>query len=194
MPTFQNKIVYPTLITWTSPDGKLHVPPDPPLVKGYPPWFPRPNEYRRRPPLKKCPDTKCRRAGKCVSLLYGEFCQKTHMMADDFRAALANKIDRLMREKLGADWDKPDADEPYDPCPTPHPDIKRDLEKAQAEKEHQELLNWQTQWIEKVKREYATSLPRPGKAGTGGVRRSREGVLPPTALKESRRGHAITPR
>lgn len=153
-PLFVNKLHYPTLVTWTSPDGKVHVPPEPPQVHGYPPWIPRPNEYRRETPLKKCPDKKCRRAGTCVNPHYGEFCQKTHMEREAFRAALVVKIDRLMKKKLGDDWDISPHD-PNEPSPTPPPGMKRILETAQARNERAALLAWQTGWIAKVKAEYA---------------------------------------
>lgn len=147
------------LITWTAPDGTVHVPPDPPLEKGYPPWMARPNEYRRDTPLKKCPDIKCRRAGKCLSLLYQEFCQKTHMHAEEFRAALVLKIDRLMTEKLGDAW--PSGPRPPDqPICTPPRAMKIILEKAMHLKHREALLQWQTVWIERRKAEYAANPPK----------------------------------
>lgn len=159
MPARKSSRQFETLVTWTSPDGKVHVPPDPPLVQGYPPWLPRPNEYRRNPPLAKCPDRKCRRANTCVSPHYGEFCRKTHMEREEFRAALVRKIDRLMKQKLGDAWD----DSPPDPdaaIVTPPREIKHALEAAQAANERSALLRWQLNWLDSVKATYAPKPPK----------------------------------
>jgi len=152
MPRFK-KEHFPTLVTWTSPDGKTHVPPDPPLIEGCPPWFPRVNEYRRAEPLKKCPEARCRRAGRCVSLLYDKFCQKTHMEHEAFRQALCDKIDRLMKEKLGDDWECGPLD-PNEPVPTPPREMKLALQAAAEKNERAALLKWQTEWLDGVKARY----------------------------------------
>jgi hypothetical protein len=159
MPSRQPKREFEVLVTFTDKWGRVHEPPDPPLVKGYPPWFPRPNEYRRNAPLKRCPETKCRRAQTCVSLLYGEFCQKTHMEAEEYRGQLAAKIDRLYKERFGPDYETPI--DPANPCPTPPREMKLALEKAEAQKLHQELLNWQRQWVAGMQaKEAADGKPR----------------------------------
>lgn len=140
---------YPTYVTWTDPEGKTHIPPDPPLVEGYPPWFPRPNEYKRNTPLKDCPSLTCRRLHRCTALLYGKYCQKTHMEREAFRQQIIDRIDAATRsfgrepvEYLGG------------PIATPPPEMKRALEERQAECIREELTRFQTQWLEKRKQKW----------------------------------------
>ena len=178
---------YPTLVTWTDPTGKTHVPPDPPLVKGYPPWWPRPNEYRRKVPLKACPSLACRRARRCESLLYGEFCRKTHMEREDFRAALLAKITAYLKARNIPEG--PPSDNP------PPREMKEALQARQDEIEREELLKFQTGWIEEQKAKWKSKAPlsppgsSPNKLGerksspslssAGGGGRRPEGGLPP---------------
>jgi hypothetical protein len=138
---------YPTLVTWTDPQGKVHIPPDPPLVEGYPPWFPRPNEYRRTTPLKRCPSLTCRRTHSCASLLYGKFCQKTHMDRESFRYQIIARIDAITRS-----FGREPVEYDGGPIPTPPPEMKRALQARQDELEHEHLLEWQTGWIERQKK------------------------------------------
>jgi hypothetical protein len=141
---------YPTLITWTDPSGTTHIPPDPPLVEGYPPWWPRPNEYRRNEPLKKCPALQCRRARRCAAPHYDKFCQKTHMEREAFRQQIIDKIDAFTRAQ---------GREPVQytggPSPTPPPEMKRALQERQDELIREEILKYQTAWIEKQKQKWA---------------------------------------
>jgi hypothetical protein len=146
MPNLQ----YPTLITWTDPSGKTHIPPDPPLIEGYPPWWPRPNEYRRNEPLKKCPALQCRRARRCAAPHYGKFCQKTHMEREEFRWQLDAKISALMTLH-----NIPSSKPSDDAISAPPPEMKRALQERQDELIHTEILKYQTQWIEKQKQKWA---------------------------------------
>lgn len=140
---------YPTLITWIDPSGVTHIPPDPPMVDGYPPWWPRPNEYRRNTPLKKCPDLACRRTHHCAALLYGKYCQKTHLEREAFRQQIIDKIDAFTRAQ---------GREPIEytggPVPTPPPEMKRALEERQEELIRAEMLKFQTQWIDRQKQKW----------------------------------------
>ena len=144
---------FPTLVTWTDPNGKTHIPPDPPLVKGYPPWFPRPNEYRREKPLKQCPSLTCRRAKRCTSLLYGEFCQKSHMDRETFRWKIVERIDAFTR----AQGREPVTYKEGDPVGTPPPEMKRALQARQDELMREHLLEWQTNWISKQKNKFSAT-------------------------------------
>ena len=148
MPT-RNSARYPILITWTDPNGKTHIPPDPPLVEGYPPWFPRPNEYRRDEALEKCPSLMCRRMRKCTTPLYGKYCQKTHMEAEEFRQRLLAKIDRFMAEN-----NIPKLTPLPGTFPGPGPGMKRALQEREDECMREALLEFQTAWIEKQKRRF----------------------------------------
>ena len=152
------KLEYPTLITWTDASGKVHVPPDPPLIDGAPSWIPRPNEYKRRTPLKKCPALACRRGQKCVSPLYGGYCQKTHMDRESFRWQLVAKIDAFMVAN-----GIPVTDGCSQPYAQPGPEIKRALEEREAECLREELLKFQTGWINAQKRKIGLTphLPCP---------------------------------
>jgi hypothetical protein len=143
---------FPTLITWTDPNGKTHVPPDPPLREGYPPWMPRPNEYELDEPLAKCPDLNCRRKNKCVSLIVGKYCRKTHMEPAAFRAKLAEKVERIARE-LGVPEEPPLP--PGVIPPPPPPEMKRILQERCDELRREALLEFQTGWIEEQKKAWA---------------------------------------
>ena len=144
---------FPTLITWTDPTGKLHVPPDPPLREGYcPPWLNLPNEYPRKQHLKKCPSAKCRRARRCVDPHVGGFCQITHMTAGEFRANLADRIDRLLRDQGIEPAPPPLPGEITEPPPA---SLKRELQAACDAKEREALLKFQTDWINEQKRKFA---------------------------------------
>jgi hypothetical protein len=140
---------FPTLITWTDPVGKTHIPPDPPLTDGYPPWFPRPNEYRREEVLKKCPSLLCRRIRRCSSPLYGKYCQKSHMEREEFRHTIIDKINRFMAEN-----NIPHRTRPADTYGSPGPAMKRALQERQDECLHEALLAFQTAWMEKQKRRF----------------------------------------
>ena len=144
------KLRYPTLITWTDPSGTTHIPPDPPLVEGYPPWWPRPNEYRRNEPLTKCPALQCRRARRCAAPVYGKFCQKTHMEREEFRWQLDAKLEAFMRQN-----NIPFGKSSSDDVATPPPAMKRALQERQDELIREELLKFQTSWIEKQKQKWA---------------------------------------
>jgi hypothetical protein len=145
----RNTAHYPVLITWTDPNGKTHIPPDPPLIEGYPPWFPRPNEYRRDEALKKCPSMICRRTRRCTSPLYGKYCQKTHMEQEEFRHTIIATIDRFMVENnIPQSTPRPGISR------GPGPDMKRALQERQDECIREALLEYQTGWIEKQKRRF----------------------------------------
>jgi hypothetical protein len=142
---------FPALITWVDPTGKLHIPPDPPLVEGYPSWSWRPNEYKRNQELKRCPAKACRRARSCVAPHYGKFCQKTHTDAETYRKGLLNRVLKIMRS-LGH--------KPPPPLPTgeigppPPKSMKRALEKAWVRNWNAALLEFQTNWINEQKRKF----------------------------------------
>jgi len=135
------------LATFTDHRGRIHEPPDPPEIEGYPPWFPRPREYRRTTPLARCPSSKCRRAGKCVSLLYGKYCQKTHMDQEAFRWRLCDRIDDIMRRLIGSEWDEFLAQPPAEQYPVPGPEWKKALNAASERLEKEALLKWQQKWV-----------------------------------------------
>jgi hypothetical protein len=139
----KSSLQYPTLVTWTDPQGKTHIPPDPPLVDGCPPWLPRPNEYKRETPLTRCPSLACRRSHVCASLLYGAYCQKTHMDRETFRGKIIEHIDAITRS-----CGREPAEYTGGPVPTPPPEMKRALQQRQDFLFHEALLKWQTDWIQ----------------------------------------------
>jgi hypothetical protein len=141
---------YPTLITWTDPEGITQIPPDPPLIEGYPPWWPRPNEYKRNTALKKCPALQCRRARRCAAPLYGKFCQKTHLEREAFRQQIIEKIDAFTRAQ-----GREAVEYTGGPIATPPPEMKRALQERQDELIREEILKYQTRWIEKQKQKWA---------------------------------------
>jgi hypothetical protein len=106
--------------------------------------------------LKKCTALKCRRARRCAAPLYDKFCQKTHMEREEFRGRLADKIEALMKlHNIPSSTPTPNE------IPTPPPEMKRALQARQDEIEYEELLKFQTQWIEKQKAKWAkTHEPR----------------------------------
>jgi hypothetical protein len=162
MPNRKPERRFDVLVTFTDRHGRIHLPPDPPLVEGYPPWFPRPGEYRREQPLGKCPSGRCRRAKSCVSPINGSFCRKTHMEAEAFRAALVQKIDRLLREYHG---DEPapanDEDDQSSSAPPP-PEMKRALAAAMEDHLREELRKWQQNWAnEMARKEKAATVSPP---------------------------------
>ena len=56
--------------------------------------------------LLRCPNKRCRRAGRCFNDGAAEPCRKTHQSADEFRWQLAAELDRL-RAELGCQYDRP---------------------------------------------------------------------------------------
>lgn len=143
-----DKSKFPTLAVFIDRHGKTHAPPPPPLVEGYPPWMPRPNEYRREVALKKCPVLACRRAHECRAPLYKKFCRKTHVRAEAFRATLALKIGRLMEKhakEIGL-GKAPPVDKNGD-----MKGLKRALEQRMMDDEHKYLLEWQEKWVKEMK-------------------------------------------
>jgi hypothetical protein len=144
-----DKSKFPTLAFFIDRHGKRHTPPPPPLIEGYPPWYPRPNEHRREVALKKCPVLACRRAHKCRAPYMKKFCRKTHMQTLEMRAALAIKLDRLLKEhvkSLGPGKMPPPAEKEGSMR-----DLKRAFEQRIMDDEHKLLLEWQENWVKEMK-------------------------------------------
>ncbi len=55
-------------------------------------------DYPRDTPLDVCPDLVCRRSGVCMGALQGLPCEKIYMDPDDYREALACRLERLFVE------------------------------------------------------------------------------------------------
>lgn len=176
------KSTFEVLATFTDHKGRVHLPPDPPLIKGYPPWFPRPHEYRRKPPLAHCPDGKCRRAQKCLNPLHGEFCQKTHMDAEAFREQLIRTIDDLMYERFGTEWDEMQREgeaeraRTGDDCPPLGPEWKAWLTERETELLRQELLAFQQNWVKEQQEKERQMLA--ARAAKQGRKRGRKETSP----------------
>jgi hypothetical protein len=144
-----DKSKFPTLAFFIDRKGKTHTPPPPPLVEGYPPWMPRPNEHRREVALKKCPVLACRRADECRAPFMKKFCRKTHMRTVEMRVALAIKIGRLMKEhakELGLGKVPPPVENDAGMR-----GIKLALDQQMKDNEHKFLLEWQENWVKEMK-------------------------------------------
>ena len=144
-----DKSKFPTLAVFIDRHGKRHAPPPPPLVEGYPPWMPRPNEYRREVALKKCPALACRRAHACRVPILKKFCRKTHVRAPAYRATLAIKIGRLMKEHakaLGLGKVPPPVEKDGG-----MKGLKLALDQQMKDNEHKFLLEWQENWVKEMK-------------------------------------------
>jgi hypothetical protein len=73
-----------------------------------------PDFYEREAVLKICPDRVCRRSGRCRQRDYEIPCARTHESGDEFRHALADKIERIARETPGTKrLDESDPDYEY---------------------------------------------------------------------------------
>jgi hypothetical protein len=147
---------FPTLAFFIDRHGKRHAPPPPPLVEGRPPWVPLPNEYRRDAVLAKCPALACRRAQACRSPHYRKFCRKTHLRAEEFRARLAAKIDRLMKAQvkaLGLGAVAPPAEKDGSLR-----GLKRAFEQRLMDDEHKFLLDWQENWVREMQAKEAAEI------------------------------------
>jgi hypothetical protein len=148
--------LYPTLITWTDPTGHVHIPPDPPLREGYPPWSNRPHEYPRPVPLKKCPSTLCRRSQRCADLMHNKYCRKTNMDADEFRRGLLQRIKAILRAHGRVLPTRIDHNAPVNMRP-----LKQALQRRCDESWQEEVLKFQTDWIEAQKRSFAARATAP---------------------------------
>lgn len=156
---------YPTLVTWTDPSGKCHVPPLPPLVEGAPPWVQRPHEYRREQPLPKCPSLACRRAAACNDPHHGKFCRKTHMDVETYRIGLIKRITALNKRFFA---------EGMHLLPRSNMTLRQAFLLRSEEGHREELLKWQSRWIEQKKAEYETRQVknRKGKVAVASARPS----------------------
>jgi hypothetical protein len=140
---------FPTLAFFIDRHGKRHTPPPPPLVDGYPPWHPQPNEYRRETPLKMCPVLACRRAHACRAPIRKKFCCKTHVRVSAFRVLLAMKIGRLMKQhakELGLGKIPPPVEKDGG-----SKGLKLALDQQMKDNEHKFLLEWQENWVKEMK-------------------------------------------
>lgn len=55
-------------------------------------------DYPREEPLDECPNLICRRSGRCMAAAQGLPCEKIYMDPDDYREALACRLERLFVE------------------------------------------------------------------------------------------------
>jgi hypothetical protein len=154
-------LTFPALVTFKDKAGKIHNPPMPPCVKGRYPWTPEPGKNPRKRALKHCPNLGCRRAGKCIDKIHGQFCRKTHLTREESNEFLLKRINKLNREadkereRNGLPPFKPLTEEELQ---EPVDREMRDLFNQRIEAGHlKDLLKWQKAWVQKM--QVAEKLP-----------------------------------